>query len=94
MGGIGGIALANFIDAAFSQMTGQPRMFNALGEMGFMGSDDGMAALAALETTSVESAPGAFSGFAAPTVTPEQLMGFDAAIVQQETLGGYAPWLS
>lgn len=94
VGGIGGIALANFLDAAFSQMTGQPRMFNALGEMGYMGSDDGMAALAALETTSVESAPGAFSGFADPTVTPEQLMGFDAAIVQQETLGGYAPWLS
>lgn len=94
VGGVGGVALANFLDAAFAQMTGSPRMFSALGEGMPMGSDDGMAALAALETTSVDSAPGAFSGLSDPTVTPEQLMGFDAAIVQQETLGGYAPWLS
>ncbi len=94
VGGIGGIALANLLDAALSQMTDKPRMFAALGDGGFMGSDDGMDALAALETTSVESAPGAFSGFADPTVTPEQLMGLEAAVVQQETLGGYAPYLS
>lgn len=94
VGGIGGVALANFLDAAISQMTGTPRMFSALGEGYPMGSDDGMAALAALETTSVESAPGAFGAFSDPTVTTEQLMGLEAAVVQQETLGGYQPYLA
>lgn len=53
-----------------------------------------MEALAALEATSVSSAPGAFQGFADPTVTPEALMG---TMVQEESLGGlaaYAPYLS
>lgn len=91
--GVGALAMANLLDAAFSQMTGNARMFTALGEGYDMGGyDDGMSALAALETTNVESNPGAFSGFSDPTVTPEMLMGLDAAVVQQETLGGYAPW--
>jgi hypothetical protein len=91
--GVGALAMANLLDAALSQMTGSARMFTALGEgEGYEGYDDGMSALAALETTNVESAPGAFSGFSDPTVTPEMLMGLDAAVVQQETLGGYAPW--
>lgn len=94
VGGVGGLALANFLDAAFAQATGSARMFSALGDSDMpMGSDDGMAALAALETTSVEANPGAF-GMGDPTVTPEMLMGFDAAVVQQETLGGYAPYLA
>lgn len=53
-----------------------------------------MAALAALEATSVSAAPGAFQGFADPSVTPEALMG---TMVQEESLGGlaaYAPYLS
>jgi hypothetical protein len=97
VGGVGGIALANFLDVALSQLTGNPRMFSALGESDMLdgySDNDGMAALAALEATSVESAPGAFQGFADPTVTPETLMGLEAAVVQQETLGGYAPYLS
>lgn len=96
VGGIGGMALANFLDAALSQMTGSARMFSALGEGDEMGelAGDGMAALAALETTGVDSNPGAFSGFADPAVTNEQLMGFEAAVTQQESLGGYAPYLS
>ena len=53
--------------------------------------DDGMEALAALETTGVSSSPGAFQGLGDPTVTPEALMG---TVVQQESLGGYAPYLS
>ena len=95
VGGIGGIALANFLDASLSQMTGSPRMFSALGEGDMLTGDDGMAALAALETTGVDTNPGAFRGLADPTVTPEQLMGFEAAVTQMETLGaGYAPFLA
>ena len=99
--GLGGIAMANFIDTVIAQMTDKPRMFNTLGESDDYSmaalNGDGMAALAALETTGVTSAPGAFQGFADPTVTPEALMGFDGTVVQQETLGemgGYAPYLS
>lgn len=101
VGGVGGFAMANFIDAAISAMTGNERMMPSLGEgddyMTSYGSDDGMAALAALETTGVTSAPGAFSGMGDPSVTPEALMGLDGTVVQQETLGGlgaYAPYLS
>lgn len=91
--GVGALAMANVLDAVLSQVTGSARMFTALGEGYDMeGYDDGMSALAALETTNVESAPGAFSGFSDPTVTPEMLMGLDATVVQQETLGSYAPW--
>jgi hypothetical protein len=80
-------------------MTGNERLTASLGEgddyMSY-GDDDGMAALAALETTGVTSAPGAFQGFADPSVTPEALMGLQGTVVQQETLGGleaYAPYL-
>lgn len=97
--GLGGIAMANFIDAVIAQVTGDPRMLDTLGDSdaSYPGNMDGMAALAALETTGVTSAPGAFQGFADPSVTPEALMGFDGTVVQQETLGdlgGYAPYLS
>jgi hypothetical protein len=101
VGGLGGMAAANLIDAVFSQVTGNERMMPALGESGYggdYGSGDGMEALAALETPGVTSAPGAFSGFADPTVTPETLMGgLDGTVVQEETLGGlqaYAPYLA
>jgi hypothetical protein len=53
--------------------------------------DDSMGALAALEATGVSTAPGAFQGLADPTVTSESLMG---TMVQQETLGSYAPYLA
>jgi len=53
-----------------------------------------MSALAQLEATSVQAAPGAFQGFAGPTVTPEALMGFGAAETQTEHLGEYAPYLA
>jgi hypothetical protein len=104
VGGIGGFAMANFLEVALSQMTGEARMAVAqLGESGsdsYMmgyGNDEGMAALAALETTGVTSAPGAFQGFADSTVTPEALFGLEGTVVQQETLGGlaaYAPHLA
>lgn len=94
IGAIGGMAMANLLDAGIAQVTGNARIFSALGDdmLSEYSESDGMAALAALETTDVESAPGAFSGFADPSVTPEQLMGFESAVVQQETLGGYMPW--
>jgi len=97
VGGLGGMAAANLIDAVVSQLTGNERMMPALGESDGMdyGAGDGMEALAALETPGVTSAPGAFSGFADPTVTPETLMGgLDGTVVQEETLGGYAPYLA
>lgn len=59
---------------------------------GYDGSS--MEALAALEATNVSAAPGAFQGFADPTVTPEALMG---TVVQEESLGSlgaYAPYLA
>lgn len=94
--GVGALAMASFLDAAFSQLTGSAPMLAGIGDDDGMNSyDDGMSALAALETANVDSNPGAFSGFADPTVTPEMLMGLgglDASVVQQETLGGYAPW--
>ena len=74
--------------------TGGARMLPALGEeSGTYSPEGGMHALAMLEATNVNAAPGAFNGFAGPTVTPEQLMGFEAAVTQTETLGeGYMPY--
>lgn len=97
VGGVGALAMANLIDAAMSQFTGNPRMITSLGETDYMSGtngDDGMSALAALEATAVDATPGAFQGFADPTVTREALMGLEAATVQTETLGEYAPYLS
>jgi hypothetical protein len=96
-GAVGGLAMANLIDAAYSQFTGNPRITSSLGDTDYMsGNGDGMSALAALEagTTNVNAQPGAFSGFEGPQVTNEQLMGLEAATVQMETLGGYGPWMS
>lgn len=94
-GAVGGMAMANFLDAAYSQFSGSPRIISSLGDTDYMsGAGDGMAALAALEATNVDAQPGAFSGFAGPQVTDEHLMGLEAATVQMETLGGYQPYLS
>lgn len=92
--GVGALAMANLIDAAYSQFMGTPRLTAALGDTDYMSGADGMSALAALEATNVDAQPGAFSGFADPTVTNEQLMGLEAATVQMETLGQYGPWMS
>ena len=103
VGGVSGLAMANLLDTAIAQFTGNERMGISLGEnddeslLAGYGDDAGMAALAALETTGVSTAPGAFQGFADPSVTPEQLMGFsslEGTVVQQETLGNYAPYLA
>ncbi len=95
VGGVGGVAMAHLIDAAIAQFTGNEPMGISLGEGDdYMYGDNGMSALAALETTGVTTAPGAFQGVADPSVTPEALMGLDGTVVQQETLGDYAPYLS
>lgn len=99
VGGVGGMAMASLLDAAISQFTGKERMGISLGDadeslLADYNDVDGMEALAALETTGVSTAPGAFQGFADPSVTPEALMGLDGTVVQQETLGDYAPYLS
>jgi hypothetical protein len=97
LGGVGGLAVASFLDTLVSTITGNAKMGVSLGEgddYGY-GNGDSMAALAALEATGVTAAPGAFQGFADPSVTNEALMGLDGAVVQQETLGemgGYMPW--
>ena len=101
IGGVGGLAMANLLDAAISKFTGNARMGIGLGEgdeslLSDYDDQEGMEALAALEATGVTSAPGAFQGFADPSVTPEALMGLQGTIVQEETLGdmGYAGYLS
>jgi hypothetical protein len=96
MGGVAGLGLAQLVDSYFeiSILDGNP--------LGTLPEDielsaydqDGMGALHALETTGVTTAPGAFQGFADPTVTPEALMGFDGTVVQQETLGQYNPYMA
>lgn len=99
VGGVGGMAMANLIDAAISQFRGTERMGIGLGDADeslLAGYDDvdGTEALAALETTGVSTAPGAFQGLADPTVTPEALMGLDGTVVQEESLGGYNAYMS
>lgn len=99
VGGLGALAMASVIDQAIAQFTDSEPMGVSLADANYSGSygDDGMAALAALETTGVTTAPGAFSGMGDPTVTPEALMGLEGTVVQEETLGGlqaYAPYLS
>jgi len=98
VGGVGGMAMANFLDAAIAQMTGSERMGTSLGEgdesLLSAYPDAGMEALAALEATGVTAAPPAFQGFADPSVTNEALFGLDGTVVQEETLGAYAPYLS
>ena len=99
VGGVGGVAMAHLIDAAIAQFTDSAPMGISLGEHDEYGPSygDGMSALAALDTTGVTTAPGAFSGLADPSVTPEALMGLEGTVVQQETLGemgAYAPYLS
>lgn len=95
MGGLGGLAMANLLDAAVAKFTGSARILPGLGEASSVyGPDEGMSALAALEATSVDSARGAFNGFAGPTVTPEQLMGFEATVTQTETLGEYNAYMA
>jgi hypothetical protein len=103
VGGLGGIAMASWLDQLIATLTGNEKMGMSLGEgdeyMDY-GGGSGMDALAALETTGVNTSPGAFSGLADPTVTPEALMGLDGTVVQEETLGAmsgleaYAPYLS
>jgi hypothetical protein len=70
-------------------------------EMELSGSDEAllaqygdygaMNALASFEATSIQESRGAFAG---PTVTNEQLYGFQAPVVQAETLGAYNPYLA
>jgi hypothetical protein len=95
LGGLGALGIANiinnFLGANSVTLAGDDR------DESLLSNYNGMAALAALEATSVQEAAGAFSGLGDPTVTPEALMGFngfDGTVVQSETLGTYAPYLS
>lgn len=96
LGGLGALGVANivnnFLGANTVSLEGEDSRDESL-----LSNYNGMAALAALEATSVQESAGAFSGFADPTVTPEQLMGFngfDGTVVQSETLGTYASYLA
>jgi hypothetical protein len=95
VGSLGGIAMASFLDTVIAQVTGNARLMPGLGEDdGSSYDSDGTAALAMLEATNVSAAPGAFNGLADPTVTQEQLMGFESTMVEQETLGGYNAYMA
>lgn len=97
VGGVGGWAMAHFLDTLLSEMGGMDKQLpGALGDADYSGEygGDGMDALAALESTGVTSAPGAFQGLADPTVTPEALFGLEGAVVQQETLGSYNSYMA
>jgi hypothetical protein len=103
VGGLGGFAMATFIDGMIAEVRGSERLLGTpLGEAdddmddesllsAYNDNYDGMSALASLETTGVTSAPGAFAD---PSVTPEALMGLDGTVVQEETLGAYQPYLA
>lgn len=92
-GGLIGLGLANLVGTFFTK--------NPLGTpLGETDDDSSMLAdydyealngVAGLAETGVQSAAPAFRGLQGPTVTPEQLQG---AMVQQETLGAYMPYLS
>lgn len=98
-GGLAGLGLASLIGTFF-----ETRLVPVLGEVedesmlladydyeamnGLHGDDDEAGDLG--ETAVQASAP-AFRGLHGPTVTQEQLQG---AVVQQETLGAYMPYLS
>lgn len=89
LGAVSGLGVAQLVDSFFeiNLLGGTP--LGALpydSELSY--DNDAMSALAALETTGVTTAPGAFSD---PTVTPEALMG---TVVQAETLGTYNPYMA
>lgn len=93
LGGLGSLGVAmiinNFLKDKAVSLSGNE-------DEALLSDYSGMSALAALETTGVDTSAGAFQGFADPSVTPETLMGFgglDAAVTQTETLG-YAPYLA
>lgn len=94
LGGLGSLGVANIINNFLG--ANAVALEGGDSDESLLSDYNGMAALAALETTGVQESAGAFSGFADPTVTPESLMGFgglDATVTQTETLG-YAPYLS
>lgn len=96
MGGVAGLGLAQLIDSFVDQnFVGTPfGQLSANGDdnmSGLSGDEDASMALAALEAANVGSARPAFGD---PSITREKLQGFDAAMVQSETLGGYQPWLA
>jgi hypothetical protein len=103
IGGVAGLGLAQLADSFFPmQILGGTPLGTLPEDIELSAGDealleaydsDGMSALAALETPGVTTAPGAFSGFADPTVTPEALMGFAGTVVQSESLG-YSPYMA
>lgn len=95
MGGVAGLGLAQIIDSFVdANFVGTPfGQLSADGDdmSGLSGDEDSSMALATLESANVGAARPAFGD---PSITREKLQGFDAAMVQSETLGGYQPWLS
>lgn len=96
MGGVAGLGLAQLIDSFVdANFVGTPfGQLSANGDdmSGLSGDEDSSMALAALEAANVGAARPAFGD---PSITRERLQGFDAAMVQSETLGNaYQPWLS
>lgn len=101
VGGVAGLGLAQLLDSFFEAniLGGGAAAMYPLGAaddalLAAYGSDNA-SALASLEATNVAASRGAFGGFAGTVVNPEQLMGFEAAVVAGETLGdnGYQSYL-
>lgn len=95
-GGVAGLGLANLIGSFFSSNPlgaplGQLPEDYALSDDGTLLSNYDYESLNGLAEAGVEASAPAFRGLQGPTVTPEALQG---AIVQQETLGAYMPYLS
>ena len=111
VGGVAGLGLAQLIDSYFDKhligdgsaavyplgsFAGDDNSMSAndAALLAAYGNDNG-SALAALEATGVAASRGAF-GLAGTVINPEQLMGFEAAVVAGETLGqaSYNPYLA
>lgn len=101
IGGVAGIGLAQLIDSFLGGQVLKGTPLGAMPDEESLNANDAallsayengnMGALAALESTNINSAAPAFSGLSDPTITREALMGTG---VQMETLGGYQPYLS
>jgi hypothetical protein len=96
VGGAAGLGLANLIGSFFTAnplgapLGALPEDY-ALSDDGSMLSDADYEALNGFAEAEVAQSAPAFRGLAGPTVSNEMLQG---AVVQQETLGAYMPYLS
>jgi hypothetical protein len=96
IGGVAGLGIVQLLDSFFDMkfvnnpLGTLPEDVSLSGDEALLSAYDRSQAMAGLESAAIARSPGAFSD---PTVTPEALMGFEGAVVQQENLG-YNPYMS